>query len=116
MKKQNVMSKSVNLNDTSSILFVNIDNLKDGCKIILKKLCEDRRSEQFRNPVDYEFYGLVDYPIIIKNPMDLSTVKTKLTKDKYSTLKQFSYDIQLIWDNCITYNLEGSVNKIYFKT
>ena len=115
MKKQNLMSKSINLIETSSIQFATTDNLNEGCKTILKKLFDDKRSQEFRLPVDYEFYGLTNYPMIIKKPMDLSTIKTKLNQDRYLTLKEFSDDIQLIWDNCITYNQEGSVNKIYLK-
>jgi hypothetical protein len=114
MKKQNFMSKSINFNDTSSIHFANTENLNEGCNAILKKLFDDKRSQEFRLPVDYEFYGLSNYPLIIKKPMDLSTVKKKLNQDKYSTLKEFSDDIQLIWDNCITFNQEGSVNKFYY--
>ena len=36
--------------------------------------------------------------------MDLSTVKSKLSKNKYKTLEAFLGDIDLIWKNCKTYN------------
>lgn len=52
---------------------------------------------------------LLDYPTIIKNPMDLGTVKKKLKSGKYKTATEFQDDIQLIWDNCKRYNQEGSV-------
>jgi hypothetical protein len=53
--------------------------------------------------------GLEDYPKIIKNPIDIFTVKKKLMNSKFTTLQEVIEDIQLIWDNCKTYNQEGSV-------
>ncbi len=41
--------------------------------------------------------------------MDLSTVKQKLDENKYVLLSDALDDIQLIWDNCKLFNLEGSV-------
>jgi len=35
----------------------------------------DPNSEAFLTPVEWEELGLTDYPDIIKQPMDLSTVK-----------------------------------------
>lgn len=54
--------------------------------------------------------GLYDYPQIIKNPMDLSTVKKNLKSNKYKFVEEVLHDLQLIWDNCKLYNAEGSVN------
>jgi hypothetical protein len=48
--------------------------------------------------------GLTDYTFIIKNPMDLNTVSEKLKADKYRFVEEPLDDIQLIWDNCKTYN------------
>lgn len=58
-------------------------------------------------PVDWEGLGLVDYLTIIKNPMDLNTVHTKLTESQYKTVEEALDDLQLIWDNCKTYNRKG---------
>ena len=56
---------------------------------------------------------LLDYPQIIKNPMDLGTVKSQLLAGKYKTYVEVFNDIQLIWDNCKLYNAVGSpINKI----
>jgi bromodomain-containing factor 1 len=54
--------------------------------------------------------NLLDYPTIIKNPMDLGTVKKKLKAGKYKSMNEYQDDILLIWDNCKRYNQEGSVN------
>ena len=40
--------------------------------------------------------------------MDLSTVKKKLDEGKYSSYQAFFDDIQLIWNNCKTYNISES--------
>jgi hypothetical protein len=47
--------------------------------------------------------------------MDMSTIKKKLNNSKYNTLQEVIDDIQLIWDNCRLYNIEGSVNIFFFK-
>ena len=51
--------------------------------------------------------GLLDYPQIVKNPMDLATCKEKLLSGKYSTYEEVFNEIQLIWDNCKLYNMIG---------
>ena len=40
--------------------------------------------------------------------MDLKTVKNKLKLGKYKTFKDMFADVALIWDNCLSYNTEGS--------
>lgn len=54
--------------------------------------------------------GLPDYFDIIKNPMDLGSVKKNLNGNKYKFIEDCLGDIQLIWDNCKMYNAEGSVS------
>ena len=52
--------------------------------------------------------GLTDYPLIVKNPMDLGSVKKKLVNSKYQFVEEALDDIQLVWDNCKIYNQAGS--------
>ena len=40
--------------------------------------------------------------------MDLSTVRKKLEEGKYENYQAFFDDIQLIWNNCKTYNISES--------
>lgn len=54
------------------------------------------------------FSGLMDYPKIIKQPMDLGTIKTRLKKNHYRTLYAVAEDVSLVWKNCMTYNADGS--------
>lgn len=62
----------------------------------------------FLAPVDYVYLNILDYPEVIKNPMDLGTAKKNLQDGKYHTFKEFLSDIDLIWENCRVYNLPGS--------
>lgn len=57
--------------------------------------------------------GLLDYPTIIKKPMDLQTLKKKVKNGKYKNNSEFLEDLNLIWDNCKTYNQEGSVIALF---
>lgn len=63
----------------------------------------------FHYPVNYKDLGLLDYPILIKSPMDLSTIRKNIKGNKYPNLKSFLEDLSLIWSNCKHYNLEDSV-------
>jgi len=50
----------------------------------------------------------LDYPSIVKRPMDFDTLKKNLLAGKFSTFEEYLLDLQLIWDNCKLYNLQGS--------
>jgi hypothetical protein len=77
--------------------------------IIIQSLFNNSDSIDFRQPVDWKGFGLTDYPLIVKTPMDLGTVKKKLVNNKYETVEAVLDDMQLIWDNCKVYNQVDSV-------
>ncbi|CAH0388225.1 unnamed protein product [Bemisia tabaci] len=58
----------------------------------------------FEKPVDAEWLGLTNYHEVIKKPMDLSTVKSKLENFEYKNSKEFAADVKLIFSNCRQYN------------
>jgi len=78
------------------------------CKAILKALQGKAEAGPFLEPVDWEQYGLTDYPEIITNPMDLGTIEKKLTSGKYSSALAFATDVRLVWNNAMTYNRSDS--------
>ena len=41
--------------------------------------------------------------------MDIGTIGAKLRDDKYRYVEEFLDDVQLVWDNCKTYNVPGTV-------
>ena len=78
------------------------------CKPILDTLRKHQLADPFLFPVDHVALRIPDYPLIIKEPMDLSTVGKKLTTGQYSSQAAFEADIRKIWTNALTYNLPGS--------
>ncbi|XP_075271024.1 ATPase family AAA domain-containing protein 2B isoform X2 [Opisthocomus hoazin] len=64
---------------------------------VTKRLATDKRFNVFSKPVS-------DYLEVIKEPMDLSTVITKIDKHNYLTAKDFLTDIDLICSNALEYN------------
>lgn len=47
-----------------------------------------------------------DYCNVILRPMDLGTMHKKLRNREYASKQEFAADLQLIHDNCLTYNTE----------
>jgi hypothetical protein len=72
--------------------------------MIIDYLWKHKKSEHFKYPVDYVKLQIPDYPSIIRSPMDLSTVRSKLKDYKYYYIEQCLLDLHLIWRNCRTYN------------
>jgi E1A/CREB-binding protein len=64
--------------------------------------CED--SHPFRQPVDPVALQILDYPTIIKHPMDISTMHNKLLCGAYKTPLQFCDDAWLMFNNAWLYN------------
>ncbi|CAM9383537.1 unnamed protein product [Chrysoparadoxa australica] len=62
----------------------------------------------FRDPVNWEELGLTDYPLVIKQPMDLGTIAKRLSENFYATPEACAADVRLVWENCMAYNEEGS--------
>jgi hypothetical protein len=62
----------------------------------------------FNAPVDAVKLGLHDYHQVVPHPMDLGTVRAKLTRLEYPTLSAFARDVELTFTNSIAYNEEGS--------
>ncbi|KAL6134132.1 hypothetical protein ACLB2K_066365 [Fragaria x ananassa] len=78
-----------------------------SCSSLLEKLMKHKHGWVFNEPVDAEKLGLHDYHIIIKSPMDLGTIKSRLIKNWYKSPKEFAEDVRLTFDNAMTYNPPG---------
>ncbi len=48
------------------------------CLALLKAMMAKAEAAPFLEPVDWKSFGLVDYPTIIKTPMDLGTVLVRI--------------------------------------
>ncbi|XP_078130289.1 ATPase family AAA domain-containing protein 2B isoform X1 [Sander vitreus] len=69
---------------------------------VTKRLATDKRFNIFSKPVDID--EVSDYLEVIRQPMDLSTVMTKIDTLQYLTVKDFLMDIDLICSNALEYN------------
>ncbi|KAK1268742.1 hypothetical protein QJS04_geneDACA006463 [Acorus gramineus] len=79
------------------------------CKQILRNLLKQRTAWIFKEPVDTVKLGLHDYRDIVKQPMDLGTVRARLYSGQYSGPLDFASDVRLTFDNALTYNPSGHV-------
>uniref|UniRef100_A0A667Y880 ATPase family AAA domain-containing protein 2 n=1 Tax=Myripristis murdjan TaxID=586833 RepID=A0A667Y880_9TELE len=69
---------------------------------VTNRLSQDKRFKAFTKPVDLE--EVPDYAEVIKQPMDLSTVLSRIDLHHYGTVKEFLHDVDLIWQNALEYN------------
>ncbi|KAG7316583.1 hypothetical protein KOW79_020124 [Hemibagrus wyckioides] len=69
---------------------------------VTRRLATDKRFHIFSKPVDIE--EVSDYLEVIREPMDLSTIMTKIDTHKYTIAKDFLKDIDLICSNALEYN------------
>lgn len=74
------------------------------CKDLLKILMKSPDARIFLKPVDPVLDGCPTYYDEIKEPMDFSTLSTKLNEGAYKTMEDFAQDVDLIFRNCRTFN------------
>ena len=67
------------------VLGKRVQSLWSQCGTLLKKVRQNKYAWPFYKPVDWKALNLPDYPQIVKNPMDLSTIEKKLGKAKKSS-------------------------------
>ncbi|XP_043097355.1 bromodomain testis-specific protein isoform X1 [Puntigrus tetrazona] len=76
-------------------------------KVVIKSLWRHQFSWPFRQPVDAVRLNLPDYYSIIKNPMDLSTIKKRLENNYYWKAMECIEDFNTMFTNCYVYNRSG---------
>jgi hypothetical protein len=91
--------------NSNSNMNMNSASMK-ACKEILTKL-RKHKNGWFNEPVDVVGMGLHDYHDIIKQPMDLGTVKSRLARNHYQSTSDFAADVRLTFTNALTYNPKG---------
>ncbi|XP_015859844.2 bromodomain testis-specific protein isoform X4 [Peromyscus maniculatus bairdii] len=77
------------------------------CSEILKEMLAKKHlpyAWPFYNPVDADALGLHNYYDIVKNPMDLGTIKGKMDNQEYKDAYEFAADVRLMFMNCYKYN------------
>jgi bromodomain-containing factor 1 len=74
---------------------------------LIEKLKNTKKTKHaifFLTPVDPVALKIPTYPDVIKRPMDLGTVESKLKNDQYASVQAFADDLQLIVDNAAKFN------------
>nr|GMC67189.1 transcription factor GTE8-like [Ipomoea batatas] len=87
-------------------------SLLKQCENLLKKLMTHQHGWVFNEPVDVVKLKIPDYFKVIKQPMDLGTIKKKLSSGQYSSPLDFLADVRLTFSNAMTYNPPG--NDVHF--
>jgi bromodomain-containing factor 1 len=80
------------------------------CQEILDELHKPKYwavASPFYFPVDPVALNIPTYHSVIKKPMDLSTVQTKLKAGQYENAKEFETDVRLMLKNCFKFNIPG---------
>lgn len=83
------------------------NQLVKSCNALVERLMKHKHGWVFNKPVDAKALGLHDYFDIIKHPMDLGTIKSRLSKNWYKTPREFAEDVRLTFHNAMTYNPKG---------
>ncbi|CAL1389047.1 unnamed protein product [Linum trigynum] len=78
------------------------------CESLLNRLMIHQYGWVFNTPVDIVKLNIPDYFTIIKHPMDLGTVKSKITSGDYSSPLAFAADVRLTFANAMKYNPPGN--------
>ncbi|CAE7637700.1 GTE10, partial [Symbiodinium microadriaticum] len=83
------------------------------CREMLKQMMSKPTAIAFNQPVDPVLLNIPDYPLIIRNPMDLGTVRDRLRVNAYRTILDFANDIRLTFTNAMAYNPAGHTIHVY---
>ncbi|KAF6069016.1 Bromodomain family protein [Candida albicans] len=62
----------------------------------------------FLAPVDTVALNIPNYNEIVKQPMDLGTIQSKLANNEYENADDFEKDVRLVFKNCYLFNPEGT--------
>ena len=82
------------------------------CEEVLKELKHSKHwttNQFFLEPVDPVALNIPTYHSVIKQPMDLGTMTTKLDSGEYESANAFKADFHLMIKNCTKFNPEGHV-------
>ncbi|VDO09142.1 unnamed protein product [Rodentolepis nana] len=85
----------------------------------LNNICHDRRFTTFLRPVSKE--DAPDYNRIIRHPMSVTQIRTKIDNDEYTSVEPFKNDLKLICTNALecnsqderTYEFQDAVDEAF---
>ncbi|KAJ3098221.1 hypothetical protein HK100_005146 [Physocladia obscura] len=74
------------------------------CVEMLLQIKAHMTSIPFLRPVNPVALKIPLYPEVIKHPMDISTIESKLASGKYATIVAYAHDFIQIYENCVLFN------------
>ena len=89
------------------------DAMREQMHVLLKSIMKLNDARLYFNaPVDWRKLKLLQYPEIIKEPMDLGTIDYRLDADRdepferkhYKLAEEFAHDVRLVWKNAFIFN------------
>lgn len=97
--KENTRKRGRNLNESVEL---DVSSIED----ILKAMLKHKDGWPFDRPITKA--EAPDYHLHIKTPIDLATIKSRLSDMFYSKNQEVIDDIRLVFSNCYSYNMEDA--------
>ncbi|CAH8330605.1 unnamed protein product [Eruca vesicaria subsp. sativa] len=85
-----------------------VASLMKECQTLLDRLWSHKLGFPFRIPVDPVLLNIPDYFTVVKHPMDLGTIRSRLRNGEYSSPLDFAEDVRLTFSNSMAYNPPGN--------
>ncbi|CDY48139.1 BnaCnng15810D [Brassica napus] len=85
-----------------------VASLMKECQTLVDRLWSHKLGFPFRIPVDPVLLNIPDYFTVIKHPMDLGTIRSRLRNGEYSSPLDFAADVRLTFSNSMAYNPPGN--------
>lgn len=79
----------------------------EHCRFVVETLVNHKSSWPFREPVSIE--EVADYYDVIKDPIDLQTMTTRISEGYYTTVDLFIDDVIRMFTNCRKYNDKDTI-------
>ncbi|CAG8383873.1 unnamed protein product [Penicillium salamii] len=80
------------------------------CQEVLEEMHKNKHYNfvmPFYFPVDPIALNIPTYHKVIKEPMDLATIQSKIKTGQYENAKEFEHDVRMIFKNCFRFNIPG---------
>jgi bromodomain-containing factor 1 len=94
--------KAVDFEEWPSSPMTNAQN-----KFLLERIRNTKKikvSLAFKDPVDHVLLNIPTYPDLVSNPMDLSTMESKLKENRYTYVREFMADLDQMIENSELFN------------
>lgn len=99
--------KAILIRTTEQCVMMNLNPLEAAMHRVLDSLYAKDTGEIFTEPVDPD--EVPDYMDVVKEPMDLSTMRRKLRDGEYASLDEMEADFNLMIQNCLAYNNKDTI-------